>query len=52
MLSSMRTIAHEQYVIDDEIIGNCCRVLKGIEVDEEHLALEVIIKMRRIYAKG
>ena len=42
MLESMLTIAHEQYVIDDEIIGNCCRVLKGIEVDEEHLALEVI----------
>ena len=42
MLESMLTIAHEQYVIDDEIIGNCCRVLKGIEVDAEHLALEVI----------
>lgn len=42
MLESMLTIAHEQYVIDDEIIGNCCKVLKGIEVDEEHLALEVI----------
>ena len=42
MLESMLTIAHEQFVIDDEIIGNCCRVLKGIDVDEEHLALEVI----------
>ena len=42
MLESMLTIAHEQFVIDDEIIGNCCKVLKGIEVDEEHLALEVI----------
>ncbi|MFO7883500.1 MAG: trimethylamine methyltransferase family protein [Desulfobacteraceae bacterium] len=42
MLESMLTIAHEQYVIDDEIIGNCCRVLKGIDVDPEHLALEVI----------
>jgi trimethylamine--corrinoid protein Co-methyltransferase len=42
MLESMLTIAHEQYVIDDEIIGNCCKVLQGIEVDEEHLALEVI----------
>ena len=42
MLESMLTIAHEQFVIDDEIIGNCCKVLQGIMVDEEHLALEVI----------
>ncbi len=42
MLESMLTIAYEQFVIDDEIIGNCCRVLKGIDVDTEHLALEVI----------
>ncbi len=42
MLESMLAVAHEQFVIDDEIIGNACKVLKGIEVDEEHLALEVI----------
>lgn len=42
MLESMLTIAYEQYVIDDEIIGNCGRVLQGIEVDSDHLALEVI----------
>ena len=42
MLESMLTVALEQYVIDDEIIGNCCKVLKGIEVDTEHLALDVI----------
>lgn len=42
MLESMLTIALEQFVIDDEIIGNCCRVLKGIDVDADHLALEVI----------
>lgn len=42
MLESMLTIAHEQFVMDDEIIGNCCKVLKGIEVDAEHLALDVI----------
>ena len=42
MLESMLTIALEQFVIDDEIIGNCCKVLKGIEVDEEHLAMDVI----------
>ena len=42
MLESMLTIAHEQFVIDDEIIGNACKVLKGINCDEEHLALDVI----------
>ncbi|MCD4742838.1 MAG: trimethylamine methyltransferase family protein [Desulfobacteraceae bacterium] len=42
MLESMLTIAHEQFVIDDEIIGNCCKVLKGIDCDAEHLALDVI----------
>ncbi len=42
MLESMLAVAFEQYVIDDEIIGMCCRVLRGIEVDPEHLALEAI----------
>ncbi len=42
MLESMLTVAYEQFVIDDEIIGMCCKVLKGITVDPEHLALEVI----------
>ena len=42
MLESMLTVAYEQYVMDDEIIGMCCKVLQGIDVDEEHLALEVM----------
>lgn len=42
MLESMLTIAHEQFVIDDEIVGNCMKVLKGITVDEDHLALDAI----------
>jgi trimethylamine--corrinoid protein Co-methyltransferase len=42
MLESMLTVAYEQFVIDDEIIGMCCKALKGITVDPEHLALEVI----------
>ena len=42
MLESMLAVAYEQFVIDDEICGMCCKVLKGIEVDAEHLALEVI----------
>jgi trimethylamine--corrinoid protein Co-methyltransferase len=42
MLESMLTVAYEQYVIDDEIIGMSCKVLDGIPVDAEHLALEAI----------
>jgi trimethylamine--corrinoid protein Co-methyltransferase len=42
MLESMLTVAYEQYVIDDEIIGMCGKVLQGIVVDPEHLALDVI----------
>jgi trimethylamine--corrinoid protein Co-methyltransferase len=42
MLESMLTVAYEQFVMDDEIIGMCSSVLKGIDVDPEHLALEVI----------
>jgi trimethylamine--corrinoid protein Co-methyltransferase len=42
MLESMLTVACEQFVIDDEIIGMSCKVLEGIPVDDEHLALEAI----------
>jgi len=42
MLESMLAVSYEQFVIDDEIIGMSCKVLKGIDVDPEHLALEVI----------
>jgi len=42
MIDSMVGVAYEQYVIDDEIIGMSCKVLKGMDMDAEHLALEVI----------
>ncbi|MEJ2639184.1 MAG: trimethylamine methyltransferase family protein [Desulfosarcinaceae bacterium] len=42
MLESMLAVAPEQYVIDDEIIGMAVKVLGGITVDQEHLALDVI----------
>jgi trimethylamine--corrinoid protein Co-methyltransferase len=42
LLESMLTVAPEQFVMDDEIIGMACKVLKGIEMDADHLALEVI----------
>jgi trimethylamine---corrinoid protein Co-methyltransferase len=42
MLESMNAVAFEQYIIDDEIIGASCKLLKGISVDDEHLAFETI----------
>jgi len=42
MLESMLCISYEQYVIDDEIIGMACKILKGIAVDEEHMAYDAI----------
>jgi len=42
MLESMRAVAYEQYVIDNEIIGMALRLLKGIQIDEETLGFEAI----------
>jgi trimethylamine--corrinoid protein Co-methyltransferase len=42
MLESMLTVAYEQYVLDDEIIGMCSRVLEGIKTGEEYCAFEAI----------
>jgi len=42
MLGSMNTVSYAQYVLDDEIIGMALRVLKGITLGPEQLALSVI----------
>jgi trimethylamine--corrinoid protein Co-methyltransferase len=42
MLESMRGVAYEQFVIDDEIIGMALRLLRGIQVDDETLGFEAI----------
>ena len=41
-LESTLAISFEKYVIDDEVLGMVTRALKGIDVDEERLALDVI----------
>lgn len=41
-LESMLTIAYEQYVIDDDINGSIMRMVRGIEVTDETLSLDVI----------
>lgn len=42
MLESMLCVAFEQYIMDDEIIGQSCKILEGITVDEEHKAIAAI----------
>ncbi|MFQ5612048.1 MAG: trimethylamine methyltransferase family protein, partial [Anaerolineae bacterium] len=42
MLESMLAVAYEQYVIDDEINGQVMRLVRGLEVSEEALSLDVI----------
>ena len=42
MLESSMTVSFEHFVMNDEIIGRALRILKGIAVDSEHLALEAI----------
>jgi trimethylamine--corrinoid protein Co-methyltransferase len=42
MLASLLGFAHESPVIDNDIIGAVLRTLRGIEVDEEALSVEVI----------
>jgi len=42
MLESMRAVAYEQYVLDNEMIGMALRLLRGMEVNEETLAFEAI----------
>ena len=42
MLESMQCVAYELYVIDDEIIGQACKILEGISTDADHLAIDAI----------
>ena len=38
------TVSYHKLVVDNEILGMCQRVLRGIEVDDEKLALELLIE--------
>ena len=42
MLESMLTVAYEQFVIDDDINGSIMRMVRGIEVSDETLSVDVI----------
>ncbi|UCG24657.1 MAG: trimethylamine methyltransferase family protein [Chloroflexota bacterium] len=47
MLESMLTVAYEQFVIDDDINGSIMRMVRGIEVTEETLSVDVIEEVCR-----
>lgn len=42
LLECCTTVSYEKTVIDNEILGNVMRVLKGVEVNEETLGIDVI----------
>jgi trimethylamine--corrinoid protein Co-methyltransferase len=42
MLESMLAVAYEQYVIDDDIGGQVMRLVRGLEVTDESLSVDVI----------
>jgi trimethylamine---corrinoid protein Co-methyltransferase len=46
-LESMLTVAYEQFVIDDDINGAIMRLVRGIEVTEESLSVELIDQVCR-----
>jgi trimethylamine--corrinoid protein Co-methyltransferase len=42
LLENCTTVSYEKTVIDNEILGNVIRLLKGVEVNDETLAIDVI----------
>ncbi len=42
MLEDMSTIAYEQFVIDNDVLGMAMRAVRGIEINDETLALDAI----------
>lgn len=46
-LESMLAVAYEQYVIDDEINGSVMRLVRGIEVNDETLSVDIIDEVCR-----
>ena len=44
LMESDLTVSYEKLALDNEILGMCQRVLRGIEVTDESLALELILE--------
>lgn len=47
MLESTLAVAYEQYIIDDEMGGLVMRMVKGLEVNDETLSIDVIDRVVR-----
>ncbi len=47
LLESLLCVAYEQYVIDDDINGSVMRMVRGIEVSDETLSVELIDEVCR-----
>jgi len=45
LLDGAMTISYAQFVIDSDIVGNCLRAIRGIEITPETLAVDVISKI-------
>lgn len=45
MLDGAMTASYAQYIIDNDIVGSCLRTLRGIEVNEDTLAYDIIAKI-------
>ena len=42
LLEGAMTASYAQYVIDNDIIGGCLRALRGVEINEDTLAVDII----------
>lgn len=47
LLESLLTVAYEQYVIDDDINGSVMRMVRGIDVSEDTLSVDLIDEVCR-----
>ncbi|MGQ9554856.1 MAG: trimethylamine methyltransferase family protein [Anaerolineae bacterium] len=45
LLENMNIVSYEQMVLDNDIVLQVKRVLRGIQVDAEHLAMEAIMRV-------
>jgi trimethylamine---corrinoid protein Co-methyltransferase len=45
MLDGAMTVSYAQYVIDNDIVGSCLRTLRGIEINRDTLAFDIIAKV-------
>jgi len=44
LMESDLTVSYEKLIVDDEILGMCQRVLRGIEINDETLATDLMIE--------